>query len=224
MMPTWFQALRILHIVSGMVALFLAPAAMLTLKGGLAHRRWGKLYFWMMAVVAASAMVLSVYRPILFLGLVAVFSFYFAFRGYRRVLRKNLAPTMIDWAASLVMVAGSVGLIGVGAYPPTGQYLPAPAVSMVFGGVGLLISGMDIWRFVRPPEDENAWLFLHMSGMLASYIATVSAFSAVNFRFLPIVLRWLWPTLVGVPAIFVWIGVYRKKFEKEKEKAELVKN
>ena len=51
-----------------------------------------------------------------------------------------------------------------------------------------------------------------MSGMLGSYIAAVSAFSVVNFGFLPIAVRWLWPTIVGTPLIALWISYYRGRF------------
>ncbi len=44
--------LRWIHIAAGALALGLAPLAMLTVKGGPAHRLWGKIYFWSMAVVA----------------------------------------------------------------------------------------------------------------------------------------------------------------------------
>jgi hypothetical protein len=50
--------------------------------------------------------------------------------------------------------------------------------------------------------------------MLGSYIATVSAFSAVNFQFLPVVVRWLWPSIVGVPGIFLWMSYYKAKFSR----------
>ena len=53
---------------------------MLTVKGGRAHRRWGKIYFWAMAVVASTAIVLALWRPQIFLGLLAVFSFYMMLR------------------------------------------------------------------------------------------------------------------------------------------------
>jgi hypothetical protein len=48
--------------------------------------------------------------------------------------------------------------------------------------------------------------------MLAAYIATVTAFSAVNFQFLPPVVRWLWPSVAGTLGIFAWSSYYRKKF------------
>jgi hypothetical protein len=56
---------------------------LLTAKGGKTHRRRGTIYFWALAVVAITAMVLELWFPILFLAFIAVFSFYFASRGYR---------------------------------------------------------------------------------------------------------------------------------------------
>jgi hypothetical protein len=214
-MNTWFPYVRMLHIVCGTIALFVAPAAMVTVKGGLAHRRWGKTYFWMMAVVAATAMVMALYRPIIFLALVAIFSFYFAFRGYRSILRKREGPQAIDWLAAILTISGSLGLVALGVHPPAGVFLPAPLVSITFGFLGMFISGIDIWKFTHPPTDRNVWWYSHMAGMLGSYIATVSAFSAVNFHFLPPVIRWLWPSMVGVPGIFIWIGRYRRKFTRK---------
>jgi len=102
-------ALRWIHISAGMLALVLAPLAMLTVKGGRAHRRWGTIYFWSMAVVASTAVVLALWRPQIFLALLAVFSFYLAFTGYRVLSRKRPtqgdAATAYDWAAALVTFA-----------------------------------------------------------------------------------------------------------------------
>lgn len=57
--------------------------------------------------------------------------------------------------------------------------------------------------------------------MLGSYIAAVSAFSVVNFTFLPPIVRWLWPTAVGVPAILLWVNHYQKKFRRGTATAEV---
>ena len=48
-----FSVVLWIHIFFGVIALFVAPAAMLTRKGGLWHRRWGKMYLWSITVVAA---------------------------------------------------------------------------------------------------------------------------------------------------------------------------
>jgi len=73
--PLWMKAFLAVHVAAGTSAFVLAPLALITAKGGKAHRRWGKIYFWAMAVVAVTAMVMAIYRPILFLALVAIFSF-----------------------------------------------------------------------------------------------------------------------------------------------------
>jgi len=62
-MDSLITTLRWIHIAAGTLALVLAPLAMLTVKGGRAHRRWGKIYFWSMAVVAATAVVIALWRP-----------------------------------------------------------------------------------------------------------------------------------------------------------------
>jgi len=213
-MDTAMTTLRWLHIAAGTVALFVAPGAMLTVKGGLAHRRWGKVYFWAMALVAASAVVLGLWRPNIFLTLLALFSFYMAFSGYRSLFRKRPAqgrgPRGIDWAAAFVTVAASVALVVLGLVRPG----PVGIVPVVFGALGIVLAGLDVLKFVRPPEDRHAWWFAHMTGMLGSYIATVSAFSVVNFTFLPTTVRWLWPTVIGTPLITLWVIYYKTSFRR----------
>jgi hypothetical protein len=214
--PIWVTWLRIVHISAGFTAFFVAPVALATLKGGKQHRRWGKVYFWMMAIVALTALVLSVYRPIPFLALVAVFSFYMAFSGYRVLFRKR--PTEgqgakpLDWTGSVLILTASVALIALAAFRPTPVWARMAPVALVFGATGIFFGIRDILRFVRPQAEKNFWWFDHMGGMIGSYIAAVSAFSVVNLHFLPPVVRWLWPTFIGVPAILIWIRYYRQKF------------
>ena len=106
------------HVLAGTLALVVAPIALLTAKGGLAHRRWGKVYFWSMAVVAASAIVVGYWRSILFLMLTAVFSFYAALSGYRVLYRKRpdlgQRPGALDWLAAGITLAASAALLILG--------------------------------------------------------------------------------------------------------------
>ena len=78
-----------IRVLAGTVALLVAPIALVTVKGGPSHRRWGRVYFWAMAVVAATAIVVGFWRSILFLVLTAVFSFYAALSGYRAVNKET---------------------------------------------------------------------------------------------------------------------------------------
>ena len=217
-MDTLITTLRWIHISAGTLALFVAPGAMLTVKGGRAHRRWGKIYFWSMAVVAATALVLGLWRPQIFLALLAVFSFYMAFSGYRVLFRKRLVQGQragpMDWTAALLTLAASSALVVLGLLRPGPSWERVGVVPLVFGVLGLVLSGLDVRRFVRPSSDAHAWWFTHMTGMLGSYIATVSAFSVVNFTFLPIAVRWLWPTAIGTPLVALWVTYYRVRFRR----------
>jgi hypothetical protein len=59
--------------------------------------------------------------------------------------------------------------------------------------------------------------------MLAAYIATVSAFSAVNFHFInPVWLRWLWPTVVGSLVITFYTARYQAKLAQGARLQQLV--
>jgi uncharacterized membrane protein len=206
-----------LHIVTGYIALVVAPGAMLTQKGGLWHRRWGKIYFWAMAGVALTAVLLSLYRPNLFLLLLAVFSFYQAFSGYRVLSRKLAHPgsraTPLDWAAAALTAACSTALLIYGRVR-WGSGSTFFIIPVIFGALGIALAGQDMYSFLRSSTTKNAWWFAHMGRMLGAYIATVSAFSVVNFAFLPPLIRWLWPTAIGVPGIFIWISYYRRKFNR----------
>jgi uncharacterized membrane protein len=55
-LPLFVQILRWIHISSGFAAFFIAPVALLTVKGGVVHRRWGKIYFCAMVVSTLTAL------------------------------------------------------------------------------------------------------------------------------------------------------------------------
>ena len=209
-----FSIVLVIHIIFGGIALFVAPAAMLTHKGGLWHRRWGKIFFWSMAVVAATAVVMSLIRSGLFFLLVALFSFYLAFTGYRVLYRKTARQHAgnADWLAVTVMLAGSVTLIAYGIYLTLTSSFGT--VAIVFGAIGIFLAVADARTFLNQPKDKQAWWYTHMTRMLGAYIATVTAFSVVNFQFLPPVARWLWATVVGTLGIVIWTRYYKKKFNR----------
>src|SRR5271163_703165 len=106
--PVYLRMLLAVHIACGVSAFICAPVALVTAKGGKTHRRWGKIYFWAMAGVGITALILSLALPIFFLAMVAVFSFYAAFAAYRILSLKDLykgqRPGAIDWLAAVLTV------------------------------------------------------------------------------------------------------------------------
>ena len=216
--PLWMRVVLGLHIAAGSCAFVLAPVALLTAKGGKTHRRWGKVYFWSMAAVAATALTMAAYRPLLFLGLVAIFSFYAAFVAYRvlgqkAAYRGEKVATALDWSAAVICFTASALLAGFGLVRPQWvQGLGIPA--MVFGAIGMLIAGNAMWGFTHPPKEKMFWWYAHLQGMIGSYIAAWTAFLVVTVGPRIHSPWWLWvlPTAIGVPAIRATTVHYKKKF------------
>ncbi len=104
-------------------SLCVGSLALITAKGGKAHRMWGRTYFWCMAIVAFTALVMAAYRPVLFLALVAIFSFYASFSAYRVLGQKSAwkgdpVVRRLDWVAAIFCFAASLTLAVLGAVRP----------------------------------------------------------------------------------------------------------
>ena len=137
--------LVVTHVSAGFTALVVAPVAMLTRKGSGVHKRWGRVYFWAMAVIFVTALALLLFRPNVFLFFISVLSFYGAFSGVRSLGRKN--PAKGQGAKVLVALAAVVAVLA------TGQL-----GRRVVGGVVLataLWSGVALYQFVSVPLDEQ---------------------------------------------------------------------
>ncbi len=215
--PIWMRTLLALHIAAGTAAFLLAPVALATAKGGKTHKQWGMVYLWAMGLVTATAIPMAFYRPVLFLTLVAVFSFYSAWAGYRVLRLKSLAKggsaEPIDWIAGMVTFFSSGMLAILGTFRPAAVQ-GIGVVSIAFGFIGMWLAAAQMISFVKKPKEKMFWWYTHLGYMIGSYIAAWSAFSSVTLtRSLGNVWYvWLWPTIVGVPAIILMIGYYKRKF------------
>jgi hypothetical protein len=216
--PLWMKVFLGVHITAGASSFLLAPVALATAKGGKQHKRWGMVYLWSMGVVASTALPMALYRPVLFLALVAVFSFYLAFAGFRVTRLKELArggnATPIDWIAAVICLTASACLAGFGAFHPA-WVQGMGIVSIVFGFIGMQAAVAEMWKFVRKPTEKMFWWYTHLGNMIGSYIAAWTAFSVTTlsniFHHAGMIL-WLWPTIVGVPAIALTTAYYKRKF------------
>lgn len=178
-----------------------------------------------MTSVALTAVIMAPMHNNIFLTLLAVFSFYLAFSGYRSLYRKDAYKTrktaFIDWLVAIINTLFSFALLLLGIKNLSDSF---GIISIVFGSLGTWLGLRDIITFIRPSVDKQKWFFSHMTGMVASYIAAMSAFSAVNLNFdwLPTSIQWLWPTIIGTPLLSYWVQSYRKKFAKGRKIKEEV--
>jgi tellurite resistance protein TehA-like permease len=150
-----------------------------------------------------------------FLLLIAVFSFYLSVSGVRMLRLKyktaqERAPQVFDYVLSGFMAIASLGLITMGVRGLSNN--GSAVVYLVFGGLSLTLVGSEFSARKAAETDRKKWLSQHIQRMTAAYIATVTAFSAVNFGkwfpWMPSVVIWLWATVVGTGFIAYNIARY----------------
>jgi uncharacterized membrane protein len=209
------------HVLFGFAALAAGAGALLTKKGGRRHRRLGRTYVYAMAVVSVTALGLLAFDQTLlriFLGFVAVFSFYFAFSGYRVLSRKRSidTPGTADWVATGLFGASGVGLLAMGAWF-LGDGNQFGIVMLVFGGIALTTTVGDVRQFRATDLEPRTWFFEHIQRMGGAYIATITAFVTTNVRdvsVVPLPVIWLLPAAVGTVAIWYVSRQYKAKFDR----------
>jgi uncharacterized membrane protein len=215
-----------LHWVAGGLALVVAPLALLVRKGSRWHRRWGWIFIGSMAVVCVSAIMVSLPRRNYVMALVALFSAHLVLAGWRSLylkrLHKGQRAEWIDWSlhGAAAVFNFSLLLVGLGGMVLRHHHSPMFKVFAVFGFVGSALVFRYAWLFIKRRHERHEWLYGHLTGMIAGYIATVSAFSAVNIApRLPqsmMVIAWLWPTIVGAPLIWITTRWYRQRYARNR--------
>ncbi len=202
-----------IHIISGFTAFLSAPLAMLSNKDASVHRKFGNVFFYAMTLVFITAMALSVMTSNVFLFLIGFFSYSFVWNGKRSIkIMKNRQPLAIDqWVNGTMIVLNSALLI----YPLyiglNKGFNTFAILALVFGSVGL-ITGVNRYLKFKKGLTSKLWLAEHITSMGGGYIAAVTAFSATNLIFLPEIVAWIWPTIIGSTILTVYMRKFRKKY------------
>jgi uncharacterized membrane protein len=218
------QVLVISHVVAGITSLLSGIiAGFFGRKGGKLHRQVGKVYFWCMFWVFVSAMlIISFIRFSPFLMVIAVFSFYLAFSGYRALkIKKTRKVEIIDWSAAIITFIFGLGMIGMGV-----NYLIPSEFSSVIGYLCLFFgffTSRSAWENLQmyrniASADKMWWWFAHMSSMSGSLIAATTAFLVQNGEIFHVPnqfgwVLWVLPTFVGFPFVSYWARKYKAQFK-----------
>lgn len=209
------HALLAVHVLAGVLALGAGLGAVLTRKGGQRHNLAGRSFALTMAVVVLTALPLAAAIENWFLFVVAVFSGYLVFGGYRVIQRRRSrlqGPTHLDYAGHGFMLVVGGGMLAMGGLgTATGADPLAPALG-VFGLIGASLAGSRLADLRRSGTGGTPWIRSHVGFMGGAYIATVTAAVTVNLTFLPALVRWLGPTVVGVPLIVLALRTYEPRF------------
>ncbi|MEY2745761.1 MAG: hypothetical protein RL112_803 [Planctomycetota bacterium] len=215
------------HALGGVIALVSMWVPLFSAKGGVVHRKAGRVFVWAMAWVSVSAVVASALRLTsepdkpqgpLFLSLVALQSAAATWWGVSMVRHKQrdaVSRSLPDWIAVVALVGSGVLTLA--------YWLQGAAVLFGIFGVLNLVFGLRFARVLgRAPRSRFWWWYEHLFGMLVACIGTLTAFFVVNYEripeavqsHLPPLVVWTAPGLVGGLGIALATRYYRRKLER----------
>ena len=220
---TSIDVVRTIHIAGGVAALASLWIPMVAPKGGRLHRRAGWVFVAGMGVVSVTAIILSAYRFFVLPGAgsstAAVFLAYLglltgagAYKGIRVLRTKNRTGRTTHWLD--IAIAGATFIFG----PPAAAvgYRTGFVPLMLFGILGTVGGFTDLRYWLRAPQERMHWWYQHMSDMVGTSIAAITAFLVLNARHLGLarwsVAVWIGPSIVGIPLLALWLRYYRRRF------------
>ena len=196
------RPLLYLHILAGFISLGIAYFLLFIKKGNKRHKKLGMIYVYGMSTIFVTAIPLSLLGEFnQFLFVIAIFSFYLAFSGYRQGRDRNGAREQIDKVLGVFITATSILFYSMA----VNLYLIEDSMwitSVIFGSVALVF-GINDFRRMKLIERPNFYdrTNLHLNLMLAGTIATTTAFIVTLDPFAALWMNWVAPTIIGTPII-----------------------
>jgi uncharacterized membrane protein len=207
---TLFTPLLILHVATGLAAVVVGFAPLLTRKGSRAHRLWGRLFVGLMTTLLVCAWAMTALHfntYFLALSATASLTLFSGVRVLRRkrpdIQRRDRAKTL-DWLAALAAFGIGLWVLVLIALDRSDG---PPVVSAALAYGALSAASWDLWRFARPgdwPFSPDLWRYEHLVKMLSAHAAVLSAFSGNFLTFLPQPWSQLWPTVLFQSMAVIW--------------------
>ena len=209
-----FKVFLFIHIISGTVGLLSGTLNMINKKGNKLHKQIGQIFFYGMLINGISALVVAGIHFNVFLFIVGIFSIYMLSTAQRFLFLREIytgqKPKNGDWIVTYSMLLfGLCFMIYGGTLVAFSKNFGI--VLLVFGIISLLMVKQDIAIYRGNIKNTNYWLLIHISRMIGTYIASITAFLVVNNTILPGLVVWLAPTVLLTPLIFYWINKYKVK-------------
>jgi hypothetical protein len=165
------------------------------------HKKIGKIFGMAMVVTGLCAFVLSYLHPNIFLFIVGIFTIYLTVTGMRMIQLKNIykgqKPKIIDYIMTFFMAIAAIAFVGYGLMViVSGNYFGL--IFLLFGFISFRLCYVDYKFYTHKVDDKLYWLKNHLGRMTGAYIAALTAFLVVNNTFLPSLMAWSLPTIIGL--------------------------
>lgn len=188
-----------IHAATGIAVLVIAIVQMILPKGNRLHRVIGRIYLGVWGVLLITGAILGSWM-ITALGLLGFYCVWTAFRFARS---KEQPWPILDKGFVILGNLTSLALIGYAIYLLSQSAFTFGLVFLTFGLLFLFVTYPDLRQQIQGIAVDKRfgtptyWLIEHLSRMLISLIAAVTAFSALQDVFGITLLNWLVPTGLG---------------------------
>ncbi|SEJ69337.1 hypothetical protein SAMN04487995_5974 [Dyadobacter koreensis] len=202
------QALKILiyiHAFFGGLGLIAGIISIFGNKGGIKHRRTGKIFSYSMLISSLISLVIAKMpgHENLFLFLIGIFTIYLILAGNRALsLKSKTKADLIDKLISGTMLVTSIGMLGIGMIGVI-QGIDNSILYIFFGCFGAFMTVRDFLTFKIFTEKKSAWLISHVGRMVGALIASITAFLVAGLH-IGTVSVWILPTILGTGYIIFW--------------------
>ncbi len=192
----------LVHISTGILAIFVALFAYATNKGSSKHKIAGRIFLFLMAAVIITAFNgVLIFRDRPFLTVVTFLSFYTSYSGYRVLKTKEKGFQLIDFIIMCFVLV--VAIMFVRKIQSANILWHGSVVYYLLFYLFLIVT-FDLLRYLKPKiiTHPKFWVYDHIYRMTASFSALISAGAGTVFskwepynQIVPAVLTTLW--LVG---------------------------
>ena len=171
-----FDVLLLVHVLGGFLGLASGSVPLLGVKGGEAHRRWGRVFVGAMGTAAITALPLAIWREDALQFVVGVFSGYLALYGLR-ILRRGRDGRLSFWEKGLgAFAAGTFLLATAASVFLWGTDVARARTAIGFSLVGLVVALGDVSSWARADRSSRARVANHMTAMVLALAAGFAAF------------------------------------------------
>ena len=215
----------VIHIAAGSLTLLAGPVAIFyNFKHPRNHRLAGKIFFYAMLVVCATAVAGFLKHPervfFQFLMGIAALVLVSIVRGVRAIrIMKGGAVTAFDLGYQSFMGLTGIAMLCLGTWhlqAGTGAVLSI--LFFVFGLASIADGAGNLRYYLRPAAVHALdWYHLHVRSMLGAFTASTTAFTVNAAPFLPWYLQWFGPTLLLMP-----LQIYFGRILRERKKQALL--
>lgn len=200
-----------IHVGAGILSLLFGLIVFILKKGDRRHVQIGNIYSLMMFVVFITATYVSIVKNNIFLLLIGFFSFYLVHSGLRvNAFRKTKTVRISDKFLTSIYAFLFAIILLFSFLEMINKKWGIAVILLVFGGTGAAQCFKDVRiYFLKKEMTSSALMRDHIGKMSGSYIAAITAFAVNNVSFLPPLIVWLSPTLLGTIAIVYFSRPYR---------------